>query len=413
MRSRNNPRVLVISDHFFPESFLGNEIPGYIHENGFDVEVLTQNASYPEGIVYRGESNPLFRITRMGSIRVYRVKTITGYRDSVFRKVVNYLWFMLAASLFVLVCANRYDFFFVYHVGTLTEAVPLYIAKRVFGKRTSIWTQDIWPDSVFSFGFKKNSISIQLLTSFVSAIYSSIDSIMVSSPGFVGKIKASTARQKTPFFIPQWAPRVVFEMVEPCIKFDHKNFNFIFTGNIGTQQNLHSVVNAFGIVEKIGKNCVLHIVGDGRNLSGLKSLVHDNDIGNVEFYRRIPQNQVLSLLKKADACVISLAPDPAIELTLPAKFQTYLFSGRPILCVARGESRALIERYGLGAVAEPDSVESIVEAIITICDFSPNKRNEISEKMRSTSTRLFNEEESKKAILAGIIGKLPMGMVVK
>jgi glycosyltransferase involved in cell wall biosynthesis len=397
-------RVLFISDHFFPESFLGNEIPSCLRRQGYAVDVLTQNPAYPEGVIYPGNPNPLFRLTRMDGIRVIRLKTITGYRDSLARKIANYLWFMLASTFYVVLSIRSYDFLFVYHVGTLTEAIPLYVAKRVFRRRTSIWTLDIWPDSVFSFGFRRTPLVAAALDRFVSAIYRSCDAIMVGSPGFVEKIGRFVPRGRKPEFIPQWAPRQLFEEEDPPVELERDAVNFVFAGNIGTQQNLDRVIRAFAFVERDGGPAHLHVVGDGRSLECAKTTASRLGATCVHFHPRIPQEQVLRLLRSADACVLSLNPDPSIELTLPAKFQTYLHSGRPILCVSRGEAKTLVETHGLGEIADPGSIDSIVSAIGRMCGYSDRDKAGIAVRMSALATEAFREETSLRKIVRGITG---------
>lgn len=404
MNKRKKYRILLISDHFYPEQFLCNEIPAFMRDKGFNVDVLTQNAAYPEGMIFKGEHNPIFRITRMNGIRIFRVKTITGYGDSIIKKILNYIWFMLASLLWAFLTGFYYEYIFVYHVGTLTEALPLFIYKRIFGKRTSIWTQDIWPDSVFSFGFRHTLIRLKLLECFVSIVYNSIDSIMVSSPGFVEKISKYVPIYRKPKFIPQWAPNELFIKESSSIIFDKGSFNFVFAGNIGTQQNIERVIYAFKIIHEKYSNACFHIVGGGSCLKEIKDLASSLNMDYIFFHSRIPQSQILSLLCSADSCVLSLKPNPTIELTLPAKFQTYLFAERPILCVARGEAKALVSLYGIGEIAEPDSTESISEAISRILEYSPTQKKEIAEKMHLLAFSLFNENESKRKLLEGIVG---------
>jgi glycosyltransferase involved in cell wall biosynthesis len=396
--------VLFISDHFYPESFLGNEIAEFLSRDECIVDVLTQNPSYPEGVVYPGHTNPLFRITRMGKCRILRIRTVTGYRDSVGRKIANYMLFACSATIFTVLLAWRYDSIFVYHVGALTEAIPLYVAHHLWGTYTSIWSQDIWPEAIFAFGFERTGFALRVLNSFVSAIYRSIDCVMVSSPGFVEKICALTGRRKKPIFIPQWAPKELFASGESPIAFSHSTANFVFAGNIGTQQNLVRVVSAFIRAHSEGLEVALHLVGEGRMLAELKSLVKESKSKAVIFHGRIPQSSVLPVLRKADVCVLPLSPDPSVELTLPAKFQSYLFSGAPILCISRGEARNLIEKHGLGDVADPESVDSILEAIRRMAGYSAEERDAIAQRVRGAADSLFREEILKSRIAGHILG---------
>jgi glycosyltransferase involved in cell wall biosynthesis len=404
MKRKSKQRVLLVSDRFFPENFLCNELPKYLHTKGLIVDVLTQNAAYPEGKIYQGELNPLFRITRLDETRIFRLMTIIGFRESVWKKIANYLWFMFASALFVIFRASAYDSIFVYHVGALTEALPLYIAKRIYRKRTAIWTLDIWPDSVFSFGFKKTAFMSAMLDFFVSAIYNSCDCIMVGSPGFVEKIARFVPVSKRPIYVPQWAPKELFANNPSPIVLSNEATNFVFAGNVGTQQNIDRVIKAFASLNNNGNPAHLHIVGNGTYLERAKAIALICAARCVYFYPRIPERQVLSLLQKADACVLSLNPDASIELTLPAKFQTYLYSQRPILCVARGEARLMVKANDIGEIAEPDSIESISMAILRICNYTNKRKVEIAERTKALANEKFQESSLKRIILHGIVG---------
>jgi hypothetical protein len=47
-------RILILSQHFWPESFRINELALHLREAGCEVTVLTGKPNYPEGRVYEG-----------------------------------------------------------------------------------------------------------------------------------------------------------------------------------------------------------------------------------------------------------------------------------------------------------------------------------------------------------------------
>ena len=64
-------------------------------------------------------------------------------------------------------------------------------------------------------------------------------------------------------------------------------------------------------------------------------------------------------------------------MTLPAKLQSYLACGTPILAAAGGESARVIKEAGCGFVCEQDAdklAELIKNEVLAVNDFSPMKQ---------------------------------------
>ncbi len=64
----------------------------------------------------------------------------------------------------------------------------------------------------------------------------------------------------------------------------------------------------------------------------------------------------------SDVLIISLIDSPVFELTIPAKFQSYLTSSKPMLGIINGEVKALIENNEIGFTASPDNPENIAQS---------------------------------------------------
>ena len=149
-------KILVIVERFYPEDFLVNDLVAEWKRLGDEVEVLTQVPSYPFDRIYDGYKNKAYQTTREYlDIPVHRVSTIFGYNTSVKRKVLNYLHFGWMTFWWALWNGRKYDRVFVYHTAALTMASALFALKTVWRKPTAIWTQDLWPDAVWGFGFRR------------------------------------------------------------------------------------------------------------------------------------------------------------------------------------------------------------------------------------------------------------------
>jgi len=156
MKKNNN--VLIITERFHPEDFGINDLAQAWQAKGYEVAVLTQAPSYPFDKVYEGYKNKLFQIEKWKGIKIYRVFSLMGYKKGVILKVLNYLCFAFFASLVSLFIGRTYDNVFVYHVGPLTQAIPAVLIKKFFGGKFYIWTLDIWPDSVYAYGFNLQTL---------------------------------------------------------------------------------------------------------------------------------------------------------------------------------------------------------------------------------------------------------------
>ena len=174
-------KILILVERFYPEDFLVNDLASEWKRMGHDVEVLTQVPSYPFDKIYDGYKNKTYQTTtELNGIPVHRVSTIFGYNTSVKRKILNYLHFGILTSLWALWNGRKYDKVFVYHTAALTMASAVMPLKWLWRKPITIWTQDLWPDAVWGYGFKPTKWRMVLLNAFIRTIYGCCNRITVS-----------------------------------------------------------------------------------------------------------------------------------------------------------------------------------------------------------------------------------------
>ncbi len=355
---KKNNSVLIITERFYPEEFGINDLAIAWQQEGYEVAVLTQAPSYPFDKVYEGYKNKLFQRETWKGIKIYRVFSLMGYKKGVFLKALNYLCFAFFASLVSLFIGKTYHKIFVYHIGPLTQAIPAVLIKKIFGNKFYIWTLDIWPDSVYAYGFREKTISRKLLDFFVKTVYKNCEAVFVSCRGFTQKIQRYVPKIKI-LFSPQWAPDdLIFEDVTPHESLK-ESFNFTFAGNIGKVQNLENVIRGFVLVAESHDQIRLNIIGDGSNLEILKNIVKEENIANVYFWGRKPLKEMPRWFEGSDVLIISLIDEPIFSLTVPAKFQAYLASGKPIYCVMKGEVADLVINNKIGFVSQPNDINDI------------------------------------------------------
>ncbi|MCX6306291.1 MAG: glycosyltransferase family 4 protein [Bacteroidetes bacterium] len=394
-----NPKeknVLVISEVFSPEEFIINDLVFSWKNQGFLISVLTRNPSYPLGKVFAGYRNRLFQKEVIRGVPVSRVQIIPGYKTNKFIKILNYLWNMILGLLWAIKNGRKFDSVFIYQTGPLTFSAIGILIKLFYKKRTTIWTQDVWPETVFAYGLATKGISRLILEKFVGWVYSHCDNITVSCPGYIAIIN-KYCPSKTIHYVPQWSltPKVSDLTENPQkIRFPGK-FNFVFAGNIGTVQNLENVISGFELFFRNNgdSEAWINLIGDGSLLKHLQEMVMSNKIKNVKFWGRMKSSEIPGLYDQADVLLISLENRPIYNLTIPAKFQSYLNAEKPIFGVIGGEVASLITNYDLGWVSSPDNIREIANSFQEITSCS---QEILVEKTRNANTLLvtqFNKEE--------------------
>lgn len=382
-------KALIIGEAFFPEDFIINDLVKEWKNRGYELEVLTRTPSYPFGKVFKGYKNKLYQQTDFNGIKVHRIPVVPGYHKSVVLKLLNYFSFVFFSSIVGLFIGKKYDRIFVYQTGPLTVALAGVLIKKVYKIPLTIWTQDLWPDTVYAYGFKKRKWLQFFLNKLVYFIYNNTDTILVSCQGFINKLQEYVPN-KSIYWIPNWS----LVPYQPTQSISLKGrFNFTFAGNIGKVQNLENIFLGFESFVKENPDTYLNIVGDGSNLESLKNLVAAHGIANIDFWGRKPLNEMANFFQASDVLIISLIDEPIFELTIPSKFQTYLETEKPIMGVIKGEVATLINEYFLGFTSASYKLEDIKNTFQKFVELSIKEKEIIKNNSRNLLENKFSKSK--------------------
>ena len=359
---------------------------------GHEVEVLTQYPSYPQSYVFDGYVNKGITIENWDGIRIHRFPFIEGYRDSKVRKFGNYLYFIREGRKLARRLTTHYDCVFVSQTGPLTVAYPALAVGKRQGIPVYIWTFDLWPDVVYSYGVPKNWVTDALLTRVIKNIYQGCSKVFVSSKRFEGQIRQYA--DKDIIYAPNWLRPT--EEIASDLRLPSDKVNFTFTGNISRYQNLENTVRGF--VKAGLKEAQLNIVGDGSYADEVRRVIAETGAENVVMHGRKPYNHMADILRQSDVLVLPLMPQEGIEKTEPLKLQSYLAAGKPILGILRGSGRDIIEENGIGLCAMPDDVDDIARAFRESVDYTCSYGDQVREHALKLMEGRFNKHRIVKMI---------------
>lgn len=379
-------RILIVSEVFHPENFIINDLAREWVAMGHSVEVLTRYPSYPQSYVFEGYVNKGYSVEDWDGIKIHRFPFIEGYKESFIKKLRNYYHFVKEGKKIAKRIGKDFDYIFVSQTGPLTVALPALAAKKEFNVPVAIWTLDIWPDAVYSYGIPKNFIVDYLLGKLIKKIYRGCDTIFVSSRRFAETINQYV--DKECIYTPNWLKPT--EEVASELRLKKDVFNFTFTGNISRYQNLENVI--LGFKEADIPDAVLNLVGNGSYAEEIKAFIKKEKVANVIMHGSFPYNQMNDVLTQSDTLILPLISNEGIMKTEPFKIQSYLNSGKPIFGILGGSGKDIIEENSLGICATPDDISDIAKGFRASIDFAKEHGEEVKVAAKRLMQTRFNKE---------------------
>ena len=295
---------------------------------------------------------------------------------------------MFFASIVAIFIGKRYDYVFGFNMSALTGMVPAVIIKKTYKKPLTFWVQDIWPDSVYAYGFKKTKLLSFLLDKFVKFIYHNATNIAISGKGFESKLKPYVRKDLKFNYLPNWADDLDMSLDAVELSKESKT-HFTFAGNLGKVQNLDNIIKAFGVLpNEYQKRSQLNIIGDGSALDDLKKITERK---NIVFYGKKPREQMAKYYKASDFLIVSLIDKPIFNVTVPAKTQTYILAKKPIIAIVNGDTADIIEDNNLGYCAKPNDLEEIKDVFMKAIDADENEIRAFTQNCESLTNTTFNK----------------------
>ena len=100
-----------------------------------------------------------------------------------------------------------------------------------------------------------------------------------------------------------------------------------------------------------------------------------------------------SFYAHADALLVSLKHDPVFSMTIPAKVQSYLMAGIPLLGMLDGEGAAVIRDAQAGLTCEAGDSGGLATAVLTLAAMPPADRKQLGLNGRKYAQQKFGRTQ--------------------
>jgi colanic acid biosynthesis glycosyl transferase WcaI len=392
----NSMRILIVTSYYWPEGFRVTDLAAGLKARGHDVAVLTGLPNYPAGRFFDGYGiRGPFREEHQG-IPIIRVPIVPRGDGRAANLVLNYASFAASAALRALTIGGRaWDVVFVFQLSPVTTLFPACAIRAVFGVPVVAWVQDLWPESIASAGFARSPRMFSAARAISGWLYRRCDRILGTSRAFQPRLESLGVPAERFGYLPQWAEDLFRDDTGAPATADAPwadGFPVMFAGNLGRVQALDTLLDA---AERLKGDPEIRWVflGDGSRREWLTIEAERRGLGGRVFVLgRQPVGQMPAFYAKAGAMLVSLKPDDTMALTVPAKVQSYLAAGRPIIGSISGEAAQVIEESGAGWAAPAGDPVGLAEIVTRMKSLPEPERIQMGQRGRDFSLRNFARE---------------------
>ena len=380
-------RILVVTQHFWPENFRINDIVEGFVQDGLDVDVLCGLPNYPKGEWFPGYSaDGPFEETYKGA-HIFRAREIPRKGNTGKTIFLNYVSWPLYAAGALNRLPGGYDAVFCFNTSPVLMCWPAIKYAKKYKIPFTNYVLDLWPENLYSVLPVKNSFMRWVAQTVSDSLYKRADRLIAMSVPLQKRLIARTGKpEKDVAVISQYCED--FYAV-PChdpeleARFSGR-FNLVFTGTFTPAQSLDMVLRAVLDARAAGaENLHLLLVGDGMSRESLQALAEELHAGDaVTFYGSVPAEKVPSFTTLADALLISLSDSPDLGLTVPGKLASYMAAGKPVVASMNGAGYEAVKESGGGLVSPACDQAALAANLLALYRMAPEGRAALGAKAK-------------------------------
>jgi colanic acid biosynthesis glycosyl transferase WcaI len=334
-------RVLLVTTNFWPEptgiSVYTTDLAVNIRSNRNQVSVLTSLPHYPWWKVPVEFSHLGEGVTSHNGIEVIRAKHLIPPKMNALLRIrfeISLWWNLRRVSKGLI--GKEFD--------VVIACIPT-VAAGIVGKRISkrldvpfgLIVQDLSGAGAKQSGLRGGALISKVAHLVEGSALDGADSLVVVSPAMRDVVVGLGVDSKKVNQILNYSARSI-DLIDKAAarkKFGWTEGDFvvIHTGNMGAKQDLENVVKA---ADAMGQNSVIkiYLIGHGNQENTLKQMCAGKE--NISVMAAVSDKDYSALLSAADLLLVN-ERSTQMEMSLPSKLTSYLYSERPVIAaVPRG-----------------------------------------------------------------------------
>lgn len=389
-------RILIVCQHFWPESFRINDIAEYMIDQDYEVDILCGRPNYPSGKLTKGYTLFNKRRENYKGINIYRSFEIPRGSNSNKRIFLNYISFPVSSIFHIpRLVLKKYDRILLYQLSPVMMSIAGIIIGKLRRTETTMYVLDLWPENLFSVLNIKSNVMRSVITRISHWHYKKADKLVVLSKTMQKRLIDVTGKPRDKVIVLPQAAEKLYEIPLNDSQLDKRfknTFNVVFTGNISPAQAFPTMIKAADILKSEGFSDIRWIiVGDGMSRKEVEHEVKERNLSkSFVFEGQKPVADIPKYTNVADILVGCLVKSDLLEATIPAKVMSYIASGKPMALAMDGEVQDLINnKIRCGYASNTEDAPALANNIKRIYKSSEQDRKHMGERASRYHTRYF------------------------
>lgn len=386
-------RILLLTQYFYPEYFKSNDIAFELLKRGHKVEALVGIPNYPEGVYPKGYGLFQKRIETINGVKVYRCfQTPRGKNATPLGLAINYFSFVISATMWVLfyfAWKKKYDVIITHEPSPITQIVPAIILGKIRKIPVYSWILDIWPDSFITKAGEMAKVLKPSVSAITEYVYKGSKFVMVSSKGMMPLVNRKFDYSDKLIYFPNWCDDILALPLKETVVLPD-GFKVMMAGSINSGIGPDSVVK---LLEELRdeRDFWFVFVGGGTKEQQLRDAIAEKRLTNVVMTGRLPFEQMPALYAQSDAMIMTLkkTDKPHLKATVPARLQSYMAAGKPILAMVDGCSQDVIKAADCGYCVDAEDYKAMAEKIRKMKSLAEDELNRLGNNSRQFYERHY------------------------
>lgn len=362
-------KVCIISQYFPPDpggaSTRARNLASALSDAGHSVVVLAAQPHYPNG--RWGDRLP--HLVREGErITIIRTPILPFSHRGPIRHALLYCFFALVATWDAL--------FEVRHAQIVWCVSPNYLSfvpglcmRFVHKSRIILEVVDLWPTAVVTSGYVSRGMLASLLEKMCNIFYTLTDCVTTLTSEMAEAMVRVGVPESKIHILPNMVDSLVSDSkarvgLRPSMFYNR--FVIMYCGNLGAIYDFKVLLKAAeGLRSEPEALIVIRGLGEGTR--DIERKAREMDSQNLLLiFSLASREEALRQMAWADVCVLPMKKGFDQTASYPTKLLEYLALGKPVIALANGPIRTLLQSNEAGIVVPPGDSEGLIESILKL-----------------------------------------------
>jgi glycosyltransferase involved in cell wall biosynthesis len=331
-------RVLLVTTNYWPEptgiAVYTTDLAETLQAEGHEVAVLTSLPHYPwwrvpSEFAHLGEGDGIHN-----GVSIIRAKHLVPLKmNALLRMRFEISLWRNLRRVSKTMSGNDFDLVIACIPTVAAGIVGKRIAKEL-GIPFGLIVQDLSGAGAKQSGLRGGAVISKIAHFVEGRALHGADSLVVVSPAMKDVVASLGVPESRITQITNYSARPIASVDKTSARakfgWASQDFVVIHTGNMGAKQDLENVVRAADALQT-GSNIKIYLVGHGNQEANLKSLCAGKS--NIAVMPAVSDADYSALLSAADLLLVN-ERSTQMEMSLPSKLTSYLYSERPVIAAA-------------------------------------------------------------------------------